>query len=93
VEEVTAAGRKAQIRNLTTLQRLLELKHIDIQIVWIGARTQPAIEKLFGVESYPNVILISNTKNVYANYVGSYQNEEIVDFVARVLKTGRGLGS
>lgn len=71
----------------------MEIKQFDIQTVWIGAQTQPALEKLFGVESWPNVILISNTKNVYANYVGLYQNEDIIDFVTRAKKTGRGLVS
>jgi len=64
VEESTAAGRNAQIQNLLSLQKTFDQKSADIQIVWIGAQTQPTLEKLFVVESWPALIVVSGTKNV-----------------------------
>jgi len=38
---------------------------LDTQLVWIGAQTQPELEKVFQIDNqYPALIIISNNKDI-----------------------------
>lgn len=66
VLDSTASGRNELINKLKDIQKALNQRSLDTQLVWLGAQTQPDLEKVFGVDAnYPSLFIISSTKDVF----------------------------
>lgn len=92
VEDSKAEGRNKYIETLLEIQKNLSKRLLDTQIIWMGAQTQPELEKVFGVDSnYPALIVVSNTKDVFVKYNGTLVVQDVTDFVWKVKNRPQGL--